>query len=64
MSANISLIGNLGKAPETKITDKGTFIASFSMASNSVRNTAETGRDHCPLRPKGESDLCAGTAHI
>lgn len=41
MSANISLIGNLGKAPETKISDKGTFIASFSMASNSVRNTAE-----------------------
>ncbi len=41
MSANISLIGNLGKAPETKINDKGTFIASFSMASNSVRKSAE-----------------------
>lgn len=41
MSANISLIGNLGKEPETKITDKGTFIASFSMASNSVRKSAE-----------------------
>jgi len=41
MSVNISLIGNLGKAPETKITDKGTFVASFSMASNSVRNTSD-----------------------
>lgn len=44
MSANISLIGNLGKAPETKITDKGTFVTSFSIASNSVRNTRE-GRE-------------------
>lgn len=41
MSANISLIGNLGKAPETKITDNGTLIATFSMASNTVRNGAE-----------------------
>lgn len=41
MSANISLIGNLGKEPETKITDNGTFVANFSIASNTVRNTAE-----------------------
>ncbi len=39
MSASITLIGNLGKAPETRTTDKGTFIASFSMASNTVRKT-------------------------
>jgi single-stranded DNA-binding protein len=37
MSANISLIGNLGKEPETKITDNGTFIANFSIASNTFR---------------------------
>ena len=41
MSANISLIGNLGKEPETKITDNGTFIANFSIASNTFRNTAD-----------------------
>ncbi len=41
MSANISIIGNLGKTPETKITDNGTLVASFSMASNSFRNNAE-----------------------
>ena len=41
MSANISIIGNLGKSPETKITDNGTLIASFSMASNSFRNGTE-----------------------
>ncbi|MBX3290008.1 MAG: single-stranded DNA-binding protein [Acidobacteria bacterium] len=41
MGANISLIGNLGKEPETKITDNGTFMASFSMASNTVRNTKD-----------------------
>lgn len=41
MSANISLMGNLGRTPETRISDNGTLIASFSMASNSVRNTPE-----------------------
>lgn len=41
MSANISLIGNLGKEPETKITEKGTFMANFSIASNTFRNTPE-----------------------
>lgn len=41
MSAQISIIGNLGKEPETKITDNGTFIANFSIASNTVKNTPE-----------------------
>lgn len=41
MSANISLLGNLGRAPETRISDNGTLIANFSIASNTVRNTAE-----------------------
>lgn len=41
MSANVSILGNLGRTPETKITPDGTFIASFSIASNSVRNTPE-----------------------
>lgn len=39
MGANISIIGNLGKAPETKISDNGTLMASFSIASNTFRNT-------------------------
>jgi hypothetical protein len=44
MSASICLIGNLGnlgKEPETKITDNGTFIANFSIASNTFRNTPD-----------------------
>ena len=41
MSANISLLGNLGRTPETRISDSGTLIASFSIASNTVRNSAE-----------------------
>ena len=41
MSANVSLMGNLGRSPETKISEKGTLIANFSIASNSVRNTPE-----------------------
>ena len=41
MSANISLLGNLGRTPETRISDNGTLIASFSIASNTVRNTPE-----------------------
>ena len=40
MGANISIIGNLGKAPETKISDNGTLMASFSIASNTFRNTS------------------------
>ena len=41
MSANISVLGNLGRDPETRLTDDGTLIASFSIASNTVRNTPE-----------------------
>ena len=41
MSANVSILGNLGRNPETRITPDGTFVASFSIASNSVRNTPE-----------------------
>ena len=40
MAANISIIGNLGKAPETKISENGTLMASFSIASNTFRNTS------------------------
>lgn len=38
MSANVSILGNLGRAPETRFTPDGTFVANFSIASNSVRN--------------------------
>lgn len=41
MGANISIIGNLGKAPETKISDSGMLMASFSIASNTFRKTSE-----------------------
>ena len=41
MSANVSILGNLGRTPETKFTQEGVFIATFSIASNSVRNTPE-----------------------
>jgi single-strand DNA-binding protein len=41
MSANVSILGNLGRTPETKISPDGTFIASFSIASNSVRKTPQ-----------------------
>lgn len=39
MSANVSILGNLGRAPETRFTPDGTFVANFSIASNSVRNS-------------------------
>ncbi len=41
MSANISLMGNLGRDPETRISDNGNLIASFSIASNTIRKTPE-----------------------
>ena len=41
MSASVSILGNLGRNPETRITPDGTFVASFSIASNSVRNTPQ-----------------------
>ena len=39
MSANVSILGNLGKNPESRVNAEGTFITNFSIASNSVRNT-------------------------
>ena len=39
MSASVSILGNLGRTPETKVTPDGTFVANFSIASNSVCNT-------------------------
>jgi len=41
MSASVSILGNLGRTPETRISPDGTFIANFSIASNSVRKTPE-----------------------
>ena len=41
MSANVSILGNLGRAPETRRNAEGTFIANFSIASNSVKNTPQ-----------------------
>lgn len=41
MSANISVLGNLGSTPETRVSEKGTLSATFSLASNTVRNSAE-----------------------
>ncbi len=41
MSANVSILGNLGRAPETRFTPDGTFVANFSIASNSVRNSPQ-----------------------
>ena len=39
MSANVSILGNLGKNPESRVNAEGTLITNFSIASNSVRNT-------------------------
>jgi len=41
MSASVSILGNLGRTPETKYTPDGAFVANFSIASNSVRNTPQ-----------------------
>jgi single-strand DNA-binding protein len=41
MSANISILGNLGRAPETQTTSEGTVITKFSIASNSVKRTPQ-----------------------
>ena len=39
MSATVSILGNLGRAPETRVAPDGTFVAAFSIASNSVRHS-------------------------
>ena len=41
MSANVSILGNLGRAPETRTTPEGTFVANFSIASNTTRSTPQ-----------------------
>ena len=41
MSASVSILGNLGRNPESRINAEGTFITNFSIASNSVRNTPQ-----------------------
>lgn len=41
MSANVSILGNLGRAPETRVNAEGTMVANFSIASNSVRNSPQ-----------------------
>lgn len=41
MSANVSILGNLGRNPEIHTSPDGTAIANFSIASNTVRNTAK-----------------------
>lgn len=40
MSAKVTIIGNLGRDPETRINANNTFIASFSIAVNHQRKTA------------------------
>ena len=39
MSANVSILGNLGKSPESRTGAEGTLVTNFSIASNSVGNT-------------------------
>jgi single-strand DNA-binding protein len=41
MSANVSILGNLGRAPEMRVNAEGTTVANFSIASNSVRSTPQ-----------------------
>lgn len=41
MSANVSILGNLGRAPEKQRTPNGTVITTFSIASNQTRNTPQ-----------------------
>jgi len=40
MSAKVTIIGNLGRDPETRINANNTFIANFSIAVNNQRKTA------------------------
>jgi single-strand DNA-binding protein len=41
MSTSISILGNTGRDVELRYTPQGTAVANFSIASNSVRNTAQ-----------------------
>jgi single-strand DNA-binding protein len=41
MAASISILGNAGSNPELRYSNQGSPIASFSIASNSFKNTSE-----------------------
>jgi single-strand DNA-binding protein len=41
MSTSISILGNTGRDVELRYTPQGNAVASFSIASNTVRNTAQ-----------------------
>lgn len=41
MSTSISILGNTGRDVELRYTPQGVAVASFSIASNTVRNTAQ-----------------------
>ncbi len=41
MSTSISILGNTGRDVELRYTNQGTPVANFSIASNSVRNSAQ-----------------------
>lgn len=41
MSTQITILGNTGRDVELRYTPNGTAVANFSVASNTVRNTAE-----------------------
>ena len=41
MSANISILGNIGRDVSLRYTDKGTPVASFPIASNSFKNSPQ-----------------------
>jgi single-strand DNA-binding protein len=41
MSANISILGNIGRDVKLRYTDKGTPVASFPIASNSFKNSPQ-----------------------
>ena len=42
-SAKVTIIGNLGRTPETRVNANNTFIANFSIAVNNQRRTAGGG---------------------
>ncbi|NJM53602.1 MAG: single-stranded DNA-binding protein [Blastocatellia bacterium] len=48
MSTTISILGNTGRDVELRYTPNGTPVANFSIASNTVRNTAQ-GKQKRPI---------------
>jgi hypothetical protein len=49
MSANVSILGNLGRAPETRFTPDGTFVANFSIAVKLGSQFAQPAKSRKPL---------------